>query len=312
MLNLRAKYPTEAIEIGEGYACGIKVNPKGDRPQLLDYKRVPLPFRRKDDDGLWADYKLDERFQEGINTLIDWMGKVKRLSIVLPDTASKTFFLDVESDHASAKEMRNVILFKIQKFAPINMDGTALAYRKLAHGGTVSNNYLALISSRTLTGSYEKYFSQSGIHVGSIESASLCSIGMLNPFIRKQFDENGNFAVVRVETGHFTTTVFNDFKMVFSRTRLSRSGEQRPEQMGHELKTLSLFTQDKLGGKEFDSVYFYGPGSMLEKAHEYLVDSGMNSHKIYLDSLMDVPNELLRKPEEMGKMFAAVSVATRG
>jgi hypothetical protein len=93
MFSLHAKNPPVAIEIGEGYAGAVKVQQRGPKSSLLEYKIVDLPYRRQTEKVLWADFKMDERFQEGIEELSDWIGRTKKLSIVLPDTSVKTFYI---------------------------------------------------------------------------------------------------------------------------------------------------------------------------------------------------------------------------
>lgn len=311
MFEFRAKNPPVALEIGEGYAAAVKMQGKGADATLQDYRIVHLPFRRRDDESLWADFKLDERFQEGIDELIEWLEKPKRLAISLPDTATKTFVLEIENDGGSHRELRNVILFKIQKFAPLSSENTSLAYHKLKPRVGGGGHYLAVISSRSLTGSYERYIGQSGTHVGSIETASLASISLLGPKIASA-SHNGNFAIVRMENLHFTASVFNNGGLVFSRTRVATEPERMASTMAHELKVLSLFTEDQLKGSAFESAYFYGPSGRIDEAVDATSTMGWLAEMLDLGSIIDVPSELLHRPTDSGKLVAAAALAARG
>lgn len=311
MFELRAKNPPVAIEIGEGYAAAVRMQGKGAEAALQDYRIVPLPFRRREGDSLWADFKLDERFQEGIDELIGWLDRPRRLAVSLPDTATKVFFLEIENDGGSPRELRNVILFKIQKFAPISSENTSLAFRKLKPRAGGGGHYLAVISSRSLTGSYERYLSQSGTHVGNIETASLAAISLLGPKIASE-DHHGNFVLVRMENLHFTASAFNGGKLVFSRTRIAQEPERMAATAAHELRVLSLFTEDQLRGSAFATAYFYGPGGRIDEAVEATRAMGWQAEMLDLGGIIDVPGELLQRPSDAGKLVVAAALAARG
>jgi hypothetical protein len=173
-------------------------------------------------------------------------------------------------------------------------------------------HYLVMLSGKSLTSSYERYFAQKGTQVGCIESAGMTVLDMLSPYFRSHFDSSGDFAIVRIETGHFTVAVFNNFELLFSRTKLCIDSERMPLQIAQELKVMSLSAEDQMDGSQFDASYLYGPGELVADAQRILAANGRQVHTLTLDGLMDVPNELLQSPEDSGKLMGATAVAIRG
>lgn len=312
MFNLRAVTPPVAIEIGEGYASAVRVNRKGAGIELAAYKLVKLPEVKRSGDRQWSGFTMDERFAPAIEELLDWIGKTKRISIAMPDLASRTFFLEIENQGVSGNELRDIILFKIQKFAPISGEGTALAYKLLRPRTGGGGHYLAVITSRSLTSSYERFFSAKGAHLGRIETASLTSLDLFFPYIRRVAGGKGDFVIIRIANGYFTVSLFNHYsELTFSRTRTTLSAQESPSQIAHEIKTLSLFSQDKLGGSTVDTAFLYGPGESVEETKELLERSGITAQTLSLGDVVDVPNELLYQPDDEGRVVAAVAVASR-
>lgn len=311
MNNIKAKNPPVALEIGEGYASAVRVNQRAGRPALLEYTSTRLPWRQRESDSLWADFKLDERFQEGILELSDWIGRTRRLAVALPDTATKSFVLDLENETSSARELRDVLIFKIQKFAPISGENTALAWQKLRAAAGDGAAYLALIASRSLTASYERFFAARGTQVGCIESSSLAVLDLFLPRLRSSIDHGGNFAVVRIESGHFNVIVLNDFRLVFSRTRTVRAEEAMPAQIAQELKVLSLYVEDQLKGHGFDTAFCYGPGPALDETLVHLDQQGRDARRLCLADIMEIPGQLRARPTDEGRIVGAVALAAR-
>ena len=303
MFNFKAKTPPVCLEIGEGYASVVRM---GSNSSLTEYHQVKLPFRPDQEKRDWNDFRMDERFQEGIDELKDWLGKTKRLSLILPDTATRSFILEVENEGANQKELRDIIMFKIQKFAPISSEGTSLAFRKITT--SLDNpHYLALISSKTVTGSWERYFAQSGIHIGRIETASLAVLDQFNPVVQQA----GHCAFLRIGTSYFTVSIFHNGLLIFARTRFFNDYAEAPSAITRELKTLNLFVKDKMNFDGFQKVFTYGPGEAADVVSDSLAETGFQVEQLSLTKVMDVPNQLLHRPLDEGRIIAAAALAAR-
>lgn len=307
MFNLKAKNPPVCLEIGEGYASAVRIQSRGGSNSLADYHQIKLPFRPDQEKRDWNDFRMDERFQEGINEMMDWLGKTKKLSLVLPDSATRSFILELENEGANQKELRDIILFKIQKFAPISSEATSLAYKKLIAGREDNPHYLALISSKTVTGSWERYFAQAGTQIGRIETASMAVIDQFSHVLAHA----GNCALLRVGSRYFTVAIFQNSKLIFTRTRFFNDYAEAPAAITKELSTLNLFVKDKLNFDGFDKVFVYGPGETIDDVESTLSHSNFQVETLSLTKVMDVPNQLLHRPLDEGRIIAAASVAAR-
>lgn len=307
MFNLKAKNPPVCLEIGEGYASAVKIQNRGSNCSLVDYHQIRLPFRAEQEKRDWNDFRMDENFQEGIKDMMDWLGKTKKLSLVLPDSATRSFMLEIENEGANQKELRDIIMFKIQKFAPISSEGTSLAYKKLTARKGDHANYLALISSKTVTGTWERFFAQAGTHIGRIETASLAVVDRFASVLSGEED----CAMVRVGSRYFTVTIFHNNKLSFARSRFFNSSAAASSAVLRELNTLNLFVKDKLGHDGFEKVFIYGPGEGIDDTENLLTQSNYGVETLSLTKVMDVPNQLLHRPMDEGRIIAAASVASR-
>ena len=264
-----------------------------------------MPEPRNQTDA-WGEFTLDERFQDGVDALLEWLGNSKKISLILPDLATKIFFLDVEDDTNNKNELRDSILFKIQRITPISADSTAVAYQKLRDidGG---GQYLALITSKHLARSYEKYLGQRGIQIGNIETASLATTSLLLPSLSQNSDD---FNMVRLDDNSFTISVFNDKQLVFVKSRICRENENLAAALTSELKTISLFIEDKLNGSPATDHFIYGPGSSDAADLVGTNLAGALVKQIDLHDLIGFSSQIDEMATE-GKLISAIAAASR-
>lgn len=308
MISVRPKYPPVALEIGDGYATAVRVQRRGGRSRVLYWHRVALPRRESEAEGLGEALMLDDELRLPLEDLIMELGKTKAISLALPDTAVRTFFLEIENHIKSDRELRKMILFKITKLAPISVEGTALSYQRLRPREGGGDHYLALLASRKVTASYEQFFAKRGIHLGLVESSSLAAANLFEPVLRREL---GDYALLRVELGHFSAALFRDGLLTFSRTRIGSAGESIADSITAEMRTLSLFAQDKLGSSGIERVFVYGPGDSVGQAADLLESRGFPARVLALDEVADVPSDLLNRIYEQGSLVAAAGSALR-
>jgi len=303
MLGLRAKYPPVAVEIGEGYATAVRVQRGGGRLRLAEWNRVELPLRRASAGDIGGEIELDDDVRLRLGDLLEPLGRLRRLSLVIPDSAVRSFFVELENPAAGGKELRDMITFKLSKLVPINLDGAALAYQRLRARENGGAHYLAILTSRRISGAYEDFFEARGTHVGLIETAFLASANLFAPVLEA---ESGDFALLRIGVNYFSLALFLDGKLAFSRTRRRTSGS-----IPYELRTLNLFAQDKLGSDGFRKVYLQGPGASDGAVEAALEDAGFNPRRLDLEEVADLPPSLRDRMEEQGTLLAAVGAAGR-
>jgi Tfp pilus assembly PilM family ATPase len=308
MFGLRPKYPPVAVEIGDGYASAVKVQRRRSHPRLLHWHGIDLPYRRAEAEGLGDSLVLDDELRPRFEELIAELGRIKMISIAFPDTAVRTFFLEIENRITSARELREMILFKISKLAPISIEGTALSYQRLRPRDGGGDHYLALLASRRLISSYEDFLARKGIHLGLIESSSLAAANLFESLLSREF---GDCALLRIEDNHFNVALFRDGMLIFSRTRIRSKEEDVGRGVTAEMRTLSLFAQDKLGSQGIRMVYVYGPGDAPLNSVAALEAKGFAARRLSLDDIVEVPAELRRQPGEQGALAAAAGSALR-
>jgi Tfp pilus assembly PilM family ATPase len=305
MLGMQAKYPPVAIEIGEGYASAVRLQRGRRRPSLAEWHRVDFPVSPADPEDIGGELFLTDDLRLRLGELASRMGRARKLSLVLPDSAVRTFFIEMENPGVSGKELDDMIRFKLSRLAPINLEGAALAYQRLqAHPGGA--DFLAVLTSRKMISAYEDFFRSRGIHVGLIENASLAAANLVLPSIAGA----GDFAIVRVSYHYFSIGLFLGGELRFGRTRRLGPGEAL-ESIQQELRTISLFAQDKLGSEGVRMVYVHGTELSGNGLIAALARAGFEAHRLELEEYIDLPPDLRGRPDEQGTVLAAAGAAGR-
>ena len=319
-LSLRPSYPPVALEIGEGYATAVRFRRRKDENRLAQWHQVELPERAREAEQAGESLVPDAEMEAALAELAGRLGRVRRLSLALPDTAVRSFYLEVENPAASGRELREMILFKIRKLSPVRPEAAAVAYRRLRASRDGGARYLAQLTSRRMTRGFESFFERRGAHLGLIETASAAVADLFAPALA---EEAGDFALVRIESGHFSVSVFRRGALAFSRTRAGGAGAVTPDAVAHELRTLNLYAQDKLGSAGLAAAFVHGPGAAAAEICARLESEGKGgdggqgggegfaARRLLLEDAVDVPPELLGRPDEQGKLAAAVGAATR-
>jgi Tfp pilus assembly PilM family ATPase len=305
MLGLQPKFPHVAIEIGEGYASAVRLQRGRSRPSIAEWFRIDFPARPAEPEDIGGALLLDDDLRIRLRDLAEKLGRVRRLSLVLPDAAVRTFFLELENPSATGKELHDMVRFKLSRLVPINLDGAALAYQRLQTGsGAV--NFLALLTSRRMISGFEDFFRARGTHLGLIETASLAAANLLTPSL----PEAVNFTLVRVGLKHFTIALFLGGQLAFGRTRRLDS-PQAAATIQQELRTISLFAQDKLGSAGVQKVYLHGPGLSDNGFSASLAKAGFDAHELDLEDFIDLTPDLRGRLDDQGTILAAAGAATR-
>ncbi|HUX06770.1 MAG TPA: hypothetical protein VMX35_05595 [Acidobacteriota bacterium] len=305
MFGLRTKYPPASIEIGDGYASAVRLQRSKSELSLAEWHRADFPFRSVKGDDLGAELLLDDDMRLRLGDLADRLGRVKRLSLVLPDTAVRTLFLELENPAATGKELDDMIRFKLSRLVPINLDAATLAYHRLPeHSGGA--NYLAVLTSKRMTVGLEEFFSSRGTHLGLIESASLAAVNLAS----QTLESAGDSAIVRVALHYFTINLFLGGELSFGRTRRF-APEQSQTLILQELRTLNLFAQDKLGSEGLRAVFLYGPGFQSNGIMTMLNGAGFDARALDLEEFAELPADLRGRPQDQGTVLAAVGAACR-
>lgn len=304
MIGLRPKYPHTAIEIGNGYASAVRMHRAGGRLRLAAWKRIELPSRTVSEDDVGGELALDDDIRLRLGDLLEPIGHPKRLSIVLPDSAVRSFFVELENPPSGDRELRDMILFKLSKLTPVNLEGAAIAYQRLGQSEE-GIRYLAMITSRKITNAYEDFFESQGIRVGLIETASLAAINLFAGHFR---ESGGDFAIFRVAGGYFTAALFLGGELAFGRTR---RGAISAAAVAKEARTLTLFAQDKLESEGFSRVYLNGPLATEAEIPAELERAGFEAALLDLEEVVDLPPLLRGSRDEQGTLIAAAGAAGR-
>ena len=304
---LRPNYPPQAVEIGDGYASAVRFQRRRSRPRLVQWHGVDLPRRKAESEGLGEFLLLDDELRHPLEELIAGMDRFRKVSLALPDTAVRSFFLEIENPIASARELRDMILFKITKLAPISVEGTALTYQRLRPRNGGGDHYLAQITSRRLITGYENFFAAKGIQLGLVESSTLASANLFEHQLAKG---PLDYALLRVDRAHFNIALFRDGMLTFARTRVHASETGMAQAVAGEMRTLNLFAQDKLGSTGIQIVYVHGPGAAVESA-DLLESKDFPSRLLTLDLVVEIPGDLHVREAAQGALVAAAGAALR-
>ena len=185
--------------------------------------------------------------------------KQKRWSVALPETASRTLILTLESKPASHSELQEVLTWKMERGFATSVEGLSIARERLPADAQGRDRYMVVATRSSILSEYEGILKSLGWRAGLIvprhigEGQWLTSNGSAGDALLLSSSENG-----------FTAVVFRAKQPL-----IIRSITCDPHEWEDELYRMLLFYRDRRGseakkGQELSRVLVVG--DLLDKA----------------------------------------------
>lgn len=163
----------------------------------------------------------------------------KRWSVALPDAASRTLILTLESQPASRGELEEVLTWKMERGFGTPLEGLAISRERLPADPQGRDRYLAVATPTTILQEYESVLQSLGWHAGLIVPRHLGEGQWLT-----QNGSHGDSLLLSSSERGFTAVVFRGKQPLIVRTVACD-----PTECEDELFRLLLFYRDRRGGE---------------------------------------------------------------
>ena len=163
----------------------------------------------------------------------------KRWSVALPDAASRTLILTLESPPASRAELEEVLKWKMERGFGTSLDELSISRERLPADPQGKDRYLVVATATPVLGEYERVLQSLGWRAGLIVPRHLGEGQWLT-----QNGSTGDALLLSSSEKGFTAVVFRGKQPLIVRTVACD-----PEECEDELFRLLLFYRDRRGGE---------------------------------------------------------------
>ena len=165
--------------------------------------------------------------------------RTRAVTVVVPDTAVRVFFLDFDSLPAKAAEAIPVLRFRLRKMIPFEVEHAGVSYQMLAEKKSECKVLAAVIPGPVLA-EYEAAVREAGYEPGAVLPTSLAALGAI--------DSPEPVLCANLSAVALTTSITTGEDLLLYRTLdLPEDPEQRLEEVRRGVSVAAAYYEDKLG-----------------------------------------------------------------
>jgi type IV pilus assembly protein PilM len=249
---LRPAVPPVAVEVSAEEVVLVRLKRRrAGRIELESAQIRPLQARRA---GAAPDGELTSRLAE---LFAVGGGRPGRTSLVLPDSLAKVALLTLPERPSSAKQLGEIVRFKLRKSVPFRLDEAALSWQLLP---SESSEVTVLVAAmpRSAVEPYERALQAVGARPGLV---TLCTPNLFNLW-RGEFAQaaaDGDVALLNCTLAYFSLLIVREGRLIFYRCKPFALVEEATDPVdgvvGRELASSLSYYQDKLGGTAVSTVF---------------------------------------------------------
>lgn len=176
-------------------------------------------------------------------------GRVRRVALVIPDTAAKVSLLPFEEVPANPRDLEQLLRLQMRKSVPFPMEDAQITW---AQGGPQQTGTLLVVTAmrRDAVREYEDVCAGAGLHAGTVD---LATFNVLNLALIAGVPGHGlpgDTLLVHVTAGYASIALMRDGGLIFFRTRPNDATEPVADVV-HQTR---MFYEDRLDGRGFARV----------------------------------------------------------
>jgi type IV pilus assembly protein PilM len=177
--------------------------------------------------------------------------RTRAVTVVVPDTVVRVFFLDFDSLPAKAAEAIPVLRFRLRKMVPFEVEHAGVSYQVLLDNKTECRVLAAVIPGPVLA-EYEAVVRQAGYEPGVVLPSSLAALGAI--------DSPEPVLCANLSAVALTTSITTGDDLLLYRTLdLPEDPEQRLQEVQRGVSVAAAYFEDKLGARP-RFLYYAGIG----------------------------------------------------
>ena len=185
--------------------------------------------------------------------------RTRAVTLVLPDTVVRVFFLDFDSLPAKAAEAVPVLRFRLRKMIPFEVEHAGVSYQVLVKNESECRVLAAVIPGPVLA-EYEAVVREAGYEPGAVLPTSLAALGAI--------DSPEPALCANLSAMALTTSITTGEDLLLYRTLdLPEDPEHRLEEVRRGVSVAAAYFEDKLGAPP-RFMYYAGIGAGGNSAAE--------------------------------------------
>ena len=237
-----------------------------------------------------------------------------KLSLVLPDNLAKVSVLPLPERPTSARQLAEMVRFKMRRSVPFRLDDAAIAHQLLPDDGGEAA-VLVAVMQRSVLGPYERMLGDLGARPGMVGLASVHLLNLLRePLARAS--ETADAALLNCTPAYFSFLLVRRGRLIFFRCKPYSSPdnlETTTEIMARELTTSFSYYEEKLAGRGIATAIIRTVAQPVDEVAAVLSRLGVASvEPIDLTPFVSPPEGKLLDPSRMHRAAPAIAAAVGG
>jgi type IV pilus assembly protein PilM len=243
-----------------------------------------------------------------VRAVLERVGRVRRVALVVPDTAAKVSLVRFEKVPARTQDLDQLIRWQVRKAAPFKPEDAQMSWvpaGRLPDGG---REFVVTLARRDVVESYERVVAAAGAQAGIVD---LSTFNLINAVLATGAPA-GDWLLVHVAADYASLAIVRGPDLIFFRTRPADAEGD----LGDVVHQTAMYYEDRLGGGQFSRVILTGAASAGGAAGEIARASLEARLGTHVESLDFRPTAAMRdritaSPELLDALAPALGVLLR-
>lgn len=308
---INPQYPTSALGLEQESAAVVQIQKAGrGQYKLRRAATVDLPSDLIIPSFDGANIKNQNQLAQALNelALTAGLGRQRKWSVTLPEAASRSVVMTMETKTSSGKELEEVFQWKAERAFGASYNQLRISRKKLLPDSAGKDRYLAIGVKHEVLAEYENVFNTLGWHTGLIMPRHFGESRWLEMMTKRT--DNRDSMLISSHPDGFTAILISKAQPVVIRSVFCEEGFE------DELYRFLLFCRDRVFDKDtsknersIESFLIVGQGFSKEKVKR-LVNETLDTESRALEAEDVGLVNLLSSRISFDEVAAAAGVAT--
>jgi type IV pilus assembly protein PilM len=189
-----------------------------------------------------------------VRSVLDRLGgRVRRVALVIPDTAAKVSLVRFEKIPARAQDLDQLIRWQVRKAAPFKPEDAQISWVEASRLPGGGREFVVTLARRDVVESYERAVAAAGVQAGIVD---LSTFNLINAVLATGAPA-GDWLLVHVARDYASLAIVRGADLLFFRTRAADAEGD----LGDVVHQTAMYYEDRLGGGAFSRVILTGAAS---------------------------------------------------
>jgi Tfp pilus assembly PilM family ATPase len=244
--------PGVAVEIASGRVSAASIEWRGSQPVVAAHATEALPPSALVPALAAVNVHDRPAVLGALGWGLGWVGRPRRIGLILPDVIAKVSIVRFEQVPASAQDLDQLVRWQIRKTAPFAAEEAQISYVPGMRADD-GQEFVVSLARRNVIVEYEELCVEAGAYAGLVD---LATFNVINAVLAGATPPTADWLLVNIAADYVSIALLRGPHLIFFRNRATDT-EGTLADLVHQT---AMYYEDRLKGEGFVRVVLAGAG----------------------------------------------------